>query len=77
MATLPKYEESQFNDNCFMRRKSDKKFYRGAKYWKYTKSWRRAALLPIHFWKFLFEGRLLHDKDEFEFVFLNDIESDK
>lgn len=29
-----------------------KKFYRGAKFWKYTKSWRRAALLPIHFWKF-------------------------
>lgn len=38
-----------FTDNriCFVRRKSDGKFLRGAKLWKWTKNWRRAAALPV------------------------------
>lgn len=34
----------------FMRRRSDGKLYRGAKFWRWTKSWRRAAALPEWHW---------------------------
>ena len=30
---------------CFVVRKSDGKFLRGAQFWKWTRNWRRAALL--------------------------------
>lgn len=38
-------------ENLFvLRRKSDGKFYRGAKWWKWTKRWRGAAVLTKGFW---------------------------
>lgn len=36
---------------CFLIRRSDGAFYRGARFWKWTKRWNRAALLPRSFWK--------------------------
>ena len=36
---------------CFVVRKSDGKFLRGALFWKWTRNWRRAALLTPTFVK--------------------------
>ena len=75
MANCPNYSESDRENKCFLRRVSDKKFYRGAKFWRFATSWRRAAILHLYFWKFMFEcGYLRNSTDEFEFVFLNDLE---
>jgi len=46
----------------FLRRKSDGKFYRGARFWRWTKSWRRASALPENFWKAMVLPRLLWEK---------------
>ena len=35
----------------FLKRKSDGKFYRGAKFWKWCASWRNAAALDEEFWE--------------------------
>lgn len=75
MAKCPLYDKSEERNKCFLRRVSDKKFYRGAKLWRFTASWRKAAVLHLYFWKFMFESGYLRDStDEFEFVFLNDLE---
>lgn len=34
----------------FLRRHSDGKFFRGARYWRWTRWWRFAAVLPASFW---------------------------
>lgn len=52
----------------FLRRKTDGKFYRGAKFWKWTKSWRRAALLPEYFWVAFVIPKI---KDEYELLILD------
>lgn len=36
---------------CFLRRKSDGRFYRGARFWRWCRSWRHAAFLEKSFWK--------------------------
>ena len=69
------YYNCASHDKCFLRRVKDKKFYRGAKFWRFTNTWRNAAVLPIWSWQNKFEMRFLNDyADEFEFVFLNDVE---
>ncbi len=77
MAKCPLYDKSEEENKCFLRRVSDKKFYRGAKLWRFTTSWRSAAVLRLYSWKFMFDGGsnyLANSTDEFEFVFLNDLE---
>lgn len=36
----------------FMRRRSDKKLYRGARFWRWTRFWRFAAVMPESSWRF-------------------------
>lgn len=26
-------------------------YYRGARYWRWSRNWRRAAALPVYFWR--------------------------
>ena len=76
MADCPKFNESERDKNCFLRRISDKKFYRGAIFWRFTNSWRRAAVLPVSTWRGMFNlvEFLRNSTDEFEFVYLDDVE---
>jgi len=53
----------------FLVRKSDGKFYRGAVFWKWTKSWRRAAVLEENFWKTFIIPKL---KEPYELVTIFD-----
>jgi len=46
---------------CFLRRKSDGKFYRGARFWKWTRSWRHAAVLDKSFWNAIVLPKLTYD----------------
>lgn len=43
--------EKQYLRAVFCRRLSDGKFYRGARWYRWTKHWQRAAILPVQFWK--------------------------
>ena len=42
---------------CFVVRKSDGQFLRGARFWKWTRNWRRAALLTPTFVKGFCPGK--------------------
>ncbi len=45
---------------CFVRRRSDGYFLRGAKYWKWTRSWRAAAMMsPDCFRQYFEQGYLV------------------
>jgi hypothetical protein len=55
----------------FLRRKSDGKFYRGAKCWRWCRSWRNAAVLSESFWITFVVSKI---KDDYDLVTLDDIE---
>ena len=54
----------------FLRRKSDKKLYRGAKFWRWCKNWRHAAAVDDVFWQAFILPKM---KEECELVTLDDI----
>ena len=61
-------------DVVFLRRKSDGRFYRGARLWRWCRSWRNATIFDVCFWRtMLFIGHIKGDATEFEFVTLNDV----
>ena len=43
-------EEQIYIQACFVMRTKDGRFYRGAKFWRWSKSWRNAAVLSHQFW---------------------------
>lgn len=58
------------------------RFYRGAKLWRWTRSWRQAAVMPVCCWKIHLACHplksLVESKSEdFVFVTLNDIPENK
>ena len=59
----------QFEPYCFVVRKSDGKFLRGARFWTWTKNWRHAALLSEGWVCYFLVGRKYGIKtaDEIEF----------
>jgi len=59
------------NEPVFCRRKSDGKFYRGATFWRWCKSWRNAAVLPRAYWNQWLVG--VKFGDEIEFVDIGEI----
>lgn len=61
--------------NAFLRRRSDGKFFRGARWWRWCKSWRSAAVLPIGFWeRWIFPKLKDAEVKDVEFAFLDDVE---
>jgi len=56
-------------DHVFCRRVRDGKYLRGARFYRWTKSWRRAAVLSVGMWG-VFIWRI---NEPVEFVGLNDI----
>lgn len=54
---------------CFVVRKSDGQFLRGARFWKWTRNWRRAALLSPGFVREFCIGKRygIKSMDELEF----------
>jgi len=56
----------------FLQRTKDKKFYRGAKIWKWCKSWRNAACLEEYFWKD-YVVKLI--KDEYKLLSIEEIDT--
>ncbi len=56
----------------FLRRKSDGKFYRGARLWKWCRSWRNAAVLPELFWKEFLARKI---NCEYELVSIEEIDT--
>jgi hypothetical protein len=60
----------------FLRRKSDGKFYRGARFWRWCSNWRDAAVLDESFWETFIVHTLIEKalKDEYTFVTLEDNE---
>jgi|WetSurMetagenome_2_1015567.scaffolds.fasta_scaffold63160_5 hypothetical protein len=56
----------------FLRRRSDGKFYRGAKLWKWCKSWRHAAVLQHNFWNGFVTPNI---EDQYDLLTLDDIET--
>lgn len=76
------------NEIYFVRRIKDKKYLRGAKFWKWCKSWRNAAIMPKYSWWELYilktvdtgkrnnicpETKYWYNSDEVELVTLHDI----
>lgn len=61
-------------DNVFCRRISDGKYYRGAIFWRWTRYWRFAALLPVDFWQSYIIG--IKFNEQVEFIGLNDLEKE-
>lgn len=59
----------------FCRRKSDGRYYRGAVFWRWAKSWRSAAVFTEHAWKFVIENRDI--KDEIELCTLQQVVSNE
>lgn len=57
--------------NAFLRRTRDGKFYRGARWWRWSKSWRRGAVLPVGWWRTWIIPTM--PDEQVEFVFLNQI----
>jgi hypothetical protein len=54
----------------FLRRKSDGKFYRGARFWIWCRSWRNASALHESFWNTFIIDKIKYD---FELVTLDEI----
>ena len=69
----------QPDDNVFLFNKKTNLFYRGAKFWRWTKSWRQASVLSVRFWQSgIFEFNPLrtmvkNNPEYFEFKTLNDL----
>lgn len=61
--------------NCVYvcRRRSDGKYYRGAKWWKWTRFWRMAAMLNTEWWEFVLQMPNSPEEDSVQLVNLNDI----
>jgi hypothetical protein len=57
----------------FLRRTSDCKFFRGARFWKWAKSWRHAALLERGFWATFVIPKLEQQGIAWEYATLDDI----
>jgi hypothetical protein len=81
---MPKIETKYKNDdNVFLFNKKTNLFYRGAKFWRWTKSWRQAAVLNVGFWQnAAFEFNPLrtmikNNPEHFEFQTLNDLSSEE
>lgn len=77
---MPKIETKYKNDdNVFLFNKKTNLFYRGARFWRWTKSWRQASVLPVLFWQTaVFEFNPLrtmvrNNPEQFEFKTLNDL----
>lgn len=65
---------------CFLRDRKTGKYYRGAKLWRWCKSWRNAALLPdSHFLTFTIPMLIKRGMSEenLEFVDLEHIDLDE
>lgn len=45
--------ENKLIEDLYVLQRSDGKYYRGAKYWKWTKRWRGAAILRKSSWNFI------------------------
>jgi hypothetical protein len=65
-------------DYVFLFRIKDKKFYRGAKLFFWTSSWRRAALLSKSDWKFILKNhyKIKDATERYAFVDLNILKKD-
>lgn len=61
--------------NCVFvcRRKRDGKYFRGARWWKWTRTWRTAALFNMDWWDFVLRQPNMPDMDEIELVNLNEV----
>lgn len=61
--------------NCVFvcRRKSDGKYFRGARWWKWTRIWRAAALFSMDWWDFVLRLPNMPDLEDVEFVNLNEV----
>lgn len=53
----------------FLRRLSDGRYYRGAIFWRWCRSWRHASALTVRFWHTWVLWKI---KDDTEFVTLTD-----
>lgn len=73
----------QRDDNVFLLNRKTNLFYRGAKLWRWTKSWRQAAVLPVVYWQTAeFEFNPLRtmirkNPNDFEFLSLNNLSDDE
>lgn len=56
----------------FLRRRSDGKFYRGARLWRWCRSWRYAAVLQEKFWRGFVTPNI---RDQYDLVTLDEIET--
>lgn len=81
---MPKIETKyQLNDNVLLFNEKTKLFYRGARFWRWTKSWRQASVLSVSFWQnAAFEFNPLrtmvrNNPEDFEFKTLNDLSDDE
>lgn len=69
----------QNDDRVFLFNKNTNLFYRGARFWRWTKSWRRASVLRVSMWQSgVFEFNPLktmvrNNPEYFEFKTLNDL----
>lgn len=58
----------------FLQRISDGRFYRGATFWRWTKSWRLAAALPVYFWRDYVVHRIAGtERVDWKFMSLDDV----
>lgn len=61
--TPAKYKGNAPMTYYVLRNKKTGKYYRGARFWKWTKNWRGAAMLKKDFWN-IYLNKMLSDETE-------------